>query len=100
MRTVQNKETISVKELADKLEFGCEKLTVCYKAKSELPYYTFLKKRELRHAIIYGFESNLEIKPRLTYESFSIIDTLDKAIAAGKTIEVFERHEQHLIYNL
>ena len=102
MKKVEDSHTISVEELADRLESGDERLTVCYKAKSEQPYYTFLKSlyeiRETRPT--FCFQTNLGIRGRRTYSSGSITETLKLAISGGKEVLVFSREEQDLLYNL
>ena len=97
MRLVTNKKKeITIEEVIKSIGFGLQ-LTICYKAKSERPYFLFLKKPSYD---IYGFQSNLGLDGDYTYQSSSIAETLKLAIGEGREILVFNRNQQNELFRL
>lgn len=98
MLKLRKEETkdISLDDLVFRLQNG-DKLTVVYRAKSELPYYAFFSKTSHGN---YGFRSHCGLGNKMTYMEGDIRASLQAASKAGKDVLVFEREEVDKLYKI
>jgi hypothetical protein len=94
--TQKKTDTIDLVDLIKRLGKGDE-LIVTYKAKSDLPYFTYLSMTSHGH---YGFRSPLGLRNKMTYMHPSLEACLDSAIGGGKELLVFERNEMNNFFKL
>lgn len=81
-------------------DYYSKDVIICYKAKSDVPYYSMLQYRQQETDGAFGFFVPIGHKGRFTYKENNMHNSIKAAIKAGKKVYLCERTQVHKIFNV